>query len=61
MVTATKTRPLVDAEEDELAAVDAAFIRAFGRDMGAWDYEVRDLYETALQAVFGRYPQAVTG
>lgn len=59
MATVIETRPLVDAEEDELAAVDAAFIRAFGRDMGAWDYEVRDLYENALQAIFARYPQPV--
>lgn len=56
MATAAETRPLVDAEEDELAAVDAGFIRAFGRDMSIWDPEIRALYDDALADIYARYP-----
>lgn len=55
-----ETRPYVDAEQDDLAVIDAAYARAFGPDMGTWGPEIRAMYDEALQAVYARYPQAVT-
>jgi hypothetical protein len=60
MTAPTDTRPLADAEQDELATTDAAYTRAFGRDMAAWDPLIRELYELALVEIYGRYPKAVT-
>jgi hypothetical protein len=60
MATVIETRPLVDAEQDELALLDAGFRRAFGPDMRAWDAETRSLYEDAAAEIYRRYPTAVT-
>lgn len=60
MATVIETRPFVDAEQDDLATVDAAYIRAFGHDMAAWGPEVRALYDEALRDVYARYPQAAS-
>lgn len=59
MATAIETRPLVDAEQDELNLVDAAYTRAFGSDMAAWDVEIRAMYDAAIDEVFARYPKPV--
>ncbi|MFB7707976.1 hypothetical protein [Streptomyces sp. NPDC056105] len=59
MATVIETRPMADAEQDELATVDSAYTRAFGADMAAWDVEVRDLYDAAIDEVFARYPKPV--
>lgn len=59
MTVPAVTRQLVDAEQDELATTDAAYTRAFGPDMAAWDPTIRELYDLALVEIYGRYPKAV--
>jgi hypothetical protein len=60
MTGLTATRPLVDAEQDELAYLDAGFRRAFGSDMRTWDVETLRLYEDGIADIYARYPKAVS-
>lgn len=60
MATVIETRPLADAEQDELNTVDSAFRRAFGHNMTAWYVEVRGLYNDAIADVYARYPKPAT-
>lgn len=58
MTTFAEPRPIADAEQDELATIDAVYTRAFGKDMATWDPTIRELYDLALIEIYQRYPKA---